>query len=293
MLGVVCPAGSPLKLNRAILIAFAMLVGQLSASAADLAHMRNGSSIPFIRKEQIGNVTRLYVTGGHLDVPTSEIESFDKDDTPEPPATSQPEVEAQSAQTTPAVKAPTPVAATNAVTQADIDQVVREASLRHQIDPDFVASVIKAESNFKPHAVSKKGAQGLMQLMPQTATQLGVKDAFDPRANVEAGTAHLSALLDQYNNDPIKALAAYNAGAHRVQQYHGVPPYQETRAYVAKIVRDFNNKKRAQMRAAKAQSKAPAAAAKNPAATAKAPGKKPATAQPQRSASVNKTTKPA
>jgi transglycosylase-like protein with SLT domain len=282
-----------LKLNRAILIAFAMLVGQFSASAADLAHMRNGSSISFIRKEQIGNVTRLYITGGHLDVPTSEIESFDKDDTPEPPATSQPEVEAQSAQTTAAVKASTPVAATNAVTQADIDQVVREASLRHQIDPDFVASVIKAESNFKPHAVSKKGAQGLMQLMPQTATQLGVKDAFDPKANVEAGTAHLSALLDQYNNDPIKALAAYNAGAHRVQQYHGVPPYQETRAYVAKIVRDFNNKKRAQMRAAKAQSKAPTAAAKDPATNAKAPARKPATAQPQRSAIVNKITKPA
>ncbi len=294
MLGEVCPAGSPLKLNRAILIATALLAGQLSASAADLAMMRNGSSIPFIRKEQIGNVTRLYITGGYMDVPTSEIASFDKDDSPEPPATSQPEVQVQSAQTTPAVTAPTPVAATNSpVTQADIDQVVREASLRHQIDPDFVASVIKAESNFKPHAVSKKGAQGLMQLMPQTATQLGVKDAFDPKANVEAGTAHLSALLDQYNNDPIKALAAYNAGAHRVQQYHGVPPYQETRAYVAKIVRDFNNKKRAQMRAAKAQSKAPAAAAKNPAATAKAPGKKPATAQPQRSASVNKTTKPA
>jgi soluble lytic murein transglycosylase-like protein len=89
-----------------------------------------------------------------------------------------------------------------------------------------------------------------MQLMPSTAAQLGVADPFDPKANVEAGTAHLSALLDLYKNDPIKALAAYNAGAHRVKQYNGVPPYRETRDYINKIVRDFNAKKRAQMKAA-------------------------------------------
>jgi soluble lytic murein transglycosylase-like protein len=160
----------------------------------------------------------------------------------------------------------------------DIDQVVREASGRYQLDPDFVSSVIKAESNFKPRAVSPKGAQGLMQLMPSTAAQLGVKDPFDPRANVEAGTAHLSALLDQYHNDPIKALAAYNAGAHRVQQYHGVPPYRETRAYVSKIVRDFNAKKLAQKKAAQA------------AATS---AKKKAAAPASQSASVTKPQKPA
>jgi soluble lytic murein transglycosylase-like protein len=137
----------------------------------------------------------------------------------------------------------------------DLDQVVREASNRNRIDPDFVSSVIKAESNFKARAVSKKGAQGLMQLMPGTAAQLGVSDPFDPKANVDAGTAHLSALLDQYHNDPIKALAAYNAGAHRVKQYNGVPPYRETRDYINKIVRDFNAKKRAQMKTAAASKK--------------------------------------
>ena len=88
-----------------------------------------------------------------------------------------------------------------------------------------------------------------MQLMPGTAAKLGVKDAFDPKANVDAGTAHLGELLELYHNDPIKALAAYNAGAHRVEQYHGVPPYRETRAYIARIVRDFNAKKLAQMKA--------------------------------------------
>ena len=85
-----------------------------------------------------------------------------------------------------------------------------------------------------------------MQLMPSTAAKLGVADAFDPKANIDAGTAHLNSLLNLYHDDPVKALAAYNAGAHRVDQYHGVPPYRETRAYVSKIVRDFNAKKRAE-----------------------------------------------
>ena len=139
--------------------------------------------------------------------------------------------------------------ATNPAPGANLDQLVRDASTRHRLDPDFVNSVIKAESNFQNRAVSRKGAQGLMQLMPGTASKLGVANPFDPKANVEGGTAYLSQLLDLYHDDAIKALAAYNAGANRVDQYHGVPPYRETQAYVARIVRDFNAKKRAQMKA--------------------------------------------
>jgi soluble lytic murein transglycosylase-like protein len=148
--------------------------------------------------------------------------------------------------------------------------MVRDASARHQLDPDFVNSVIKAESNFQVHAVSSKGAQGLMQLMPGTASLLGVRDAFDPQANVEGGTAYLSQLLDLYHNDAIKALAAYNAGAHRVDQYHGVPPYMETRAYVARIVRDYNAKKRAQMKGQAPAATATKSSAKKPVKTASA-----------------------
>jgi soluble lytic murein transglycosylase-like protein len=155
-------------------------------------------------------------------------------------------------------------ASTKVAPTADIDQVIREASRKNRLDPDFVSSVIKAESNYRPTAVSKKGAQGLMQLMPATATQLGVTNAFDPRANVEAGAAHLSALLDKYHDDPIRALAAYNAGAHRVKQYNGVPPYRETRAYISKIVRDFNARKRAQMKAAPATKSAKGKSAATP-----------------------------
>ena len=123
-----------------------------------------------------------------------------------------------------------------------------------------------------------------MQLMPSTAAQLGVADAFDPRANVEAGTAHLSALLDLYNNDPIRALAAYNAGAHRVKQYNGVPPYRETRDYINKIVRDFNAKKRAQMKTA---------AAANASAATKAASPKPVKKVKPQQASVAKSANPA
>lgn len=255
---------------RPIGVALLLLAAQISASAADLAILKNGSSIPFLRKEVSGSITRLYIPGGHMDIPTDEISSYDKDDSPltDLPADPHPSVAAQPVSTT--TSAPASPAAASAVVpavsaapapavkanRADIDVMVKEIAAKYQLDPDFVASVIKAESNFNPHAVSRKGARGLMQLMPQTANQLGVKDAFDPKANVEAGTAHLNALLQQYHDDPVKALAAYNAGAHRVQQYHGVPPYRETRAYVAAIVRDFNAKKRAELRAEAARKKA-------------------------------------
>jgi soluble lytic murein transglycosylase-like protein len=99
-----------------------------------------------------------------------------------------------------------------------------------------------------------------MQLMPQTATQLGVKNAFDPQANVEAGTRYLRELLERYNFDLIKALAAYNAGPQRVEQYNGVPPYYETKAYVARIVRDFNKKKLAAKSSKPSSAKKPTAA---------------------------------
>jgi soluble lytic murein transglycosylase-like protein len=127
-----------------------------------------------------------------------------------------------------------------------LDEIINSISGRHHIDPDFINSVIHAESGFNQHAVSRKGAQGLMQLMPQTADQLGVADAFNPGDNVEGGTRYLRELLERYNFDAVKALAAYNAGPARVEQYGGVPPYAETRAYVARIVRDFNRKKLAE-----------------------------------------------
>lgn len=156
----------------------------------------------------------------------------------------------------------------------DLNEVVNSASGRYRLDPDLVNSVIKAESGFNVRAVSPKGAQGLMQLMPGTASQLGVPNAFDPQANVEGGTKYLRELLERYNFDLVKALAAYNAGPQRVEQFGGVPPYYETRVYVARIVRDFNKKKAAQQKTARPATPKLAAvkhvSAKTPSSTAKA-----------------------
>jgi soluble lytic murein transglycosylase-like protein len=236
-----------MKLSIRIAIAAFIVAAQLPALAGEVAVLRNGFTIRCERREQNGDIMRLYTAGGHIDIPASEIASFEKDDTPIAPAPAPQPAPLQPA-TAPIVK----TASTSPVQpqQVDLDQLVRDASSRNRLDPDFVTSVIKAESGFHPRAVSPKGAQGLMQLMPGTAAQLGVADPFDPKANVDAGTLYLSRLLDQYHDDPIKALAAYNAGAHRVDKYHGIPPYHETHAYIARIVRDFNAKKRAQMKAA-------------------------------------------
>src|SRR5579864_4646500 len=240
-----------MRIGKYIAIGTLLALAQLSAFAGEIAVLRNGFSIHFERKEQNGNSTRLYTGAGYMDIASDQIESFEVEETPVSPAP----VAAAQTETQPAIQ-PTTLSqvadSSKTLPTIDLDQVVRDAASKNRLDPDFVSSVIKAESNFKTRAVSKKGAQGLMQLMPGTAAQLGVADPFDPKANVEAGTAHLSALLDLYHDDPIKALAAYNAGAFRVKQYNGVPPYHETRAYVSKIVRDFNAKKRAQMKAAAA-----------------------------------------
>ena len=245
-----------MKVAKPIGLGLLLLAVQLPALCAEIAVLRNGFSIRFDHKEQSGESTRLYIRGGFIDVATSEIASFEPDETPDVPAALSPAPSPTVANTSaqPAVVSPSDPAGTMQVTTkpapgVDLDQLVRDASTRHRLDPDFVNSVIKAESNFQNRAVSRKGAQGLMQLMPGTASQLGVANPFDPKANVEGGTAYLSQLLDLYHDDAIKALAAYNAGANRVDHYHGVPPYRETQAYVARIVRDFNAKKRAQMKA--------------------------------------------
>lgn len=211
-------------------IAVVLLLASVQAFGADLAILRNGFSIRHERREVVGQVTRLYLdtdNRSYVDIDTVQIERFETDMAPAismaPPLPAKPQT---------------------------LDEVINTISGRHHIDPDLVNSVIHAESGFNPRAVSPKGARGLMQLMPQTASRLGVSNSFDPRANVEGGTQYLSELLQRYNFDMVKALAAYNAGPGRVEQYRGVPPYYETRVYVAKIVRDFNRKKLAQRKAA-------------------------------------------
>src|SRR5581483_2364636 len=209
----------------------AALLVAISASASDLAILQNGFSIRHEGRETLGGITRLYTTANrtsYIDVPTEQIEHFEADLTIAP-------------------KPQTPPARPPA---RDLKDVIQSASDKQLLDVDLINSVIRAESGFNPRALSPKGARGLMQLMPETATTLGVADAFDPQANVEGGTRYLRWLLDHYNYDLAKALAAYNARPHRVKQYRGIPPYAETRAYVAKIIRDFNRQKLAERKAA-------------------------------------------
>jgi len=233
--------------ERCLKLAVLLLAAVSFSHAAELAVLRNGNSIRHERRQVVGAITRLYLSdtaSGYIEIPTSEIERFEVDAAP--PLKTQPK-----ALQAPAMQSPSAtvslVSPTSApVDRAALDKVVSGAGERHQIDPDFIASVIRAESGFNNRAVSKKGAQGLMQLMPQTASQLGVTNSFDPKANVEGGTKYLRELLEKYNFDVVKALAAYNAGPHRVEQYKGVPPYYETRAYIARIIRDFNRQKLAE-----------------------------------------------
>ena len=120
-------------------------------------------------------------------------------------------------------------------TAADIDSAIEEAAARHNVDPNLVRAVVKVESNFNPNAVSRKGAMGLMQLMPSTAKQLKVNNPFDPEQNVDAGVRHLKQLLESYGGDIKLTLAAYNAGAGAVARSSGVPRYAETQNYVRRI----------------------------------------------------------
>ena len=188
-----------MKLLAQLALGLSLLGAPIFASGADLAVLRNGFSIRHERREVVGSVTRLYLGAdrdGFVDVPTTEIDRFEHDLSAPPAAHgSQP-----------------------------MNEAINAVSSRHHLDPDLINSVIHAESGFNPRAVSPKGAQGLMQLMPQTASRLGVVNAFDQDDNLEGGTRYLRELLERYNFDLIKALAAYNAGPQRVRGPRQVLP---------------------------------------------------------------------
>jgi Transglycosylase SLT domain len=208
-----------------VMFAALLAVSGLSSSAREIAVLRNGYTIPHEHREVLGEVTRLYLAEAQdnfVEVPTTDIASFEREEV-----------------VLLRVLQPPPSAA--------VDTLVSDFCDRNNLDPDLVNSVIAAESGFNPNAVSRKGAQGLMQLMPGTAAALGIQDAMNPAANVEGGTRYLRELLERFQYDLAKALAAYNAGPERVQQYGGLPPYPETVAYVRRILRDLRAKKSAQL----------------------------------------------
>ncbi len=193
--------------------------------------LRTGFDLLCDHREPAGTRVRLYLA------PTQDNPA---------PNTSFVEVDPASILTTEPVELPAlPAAAPTATAAppADIPTLLAKAGSAHDLDVALLASVIRAESGGNIHARSRAGAEGLMQLMPATAAQLGVADSFRADQNIDGGTAYLNALLLRYHDDLPKALAAYNAGPAAVDRYHGIPPYRETRAYVARIIHDYNRRK--------------------------------------------------
>jgi hypothetical protein len=200
--------------------------------------LKNGFELDCLRQEIVGDKVRLYFAGSgpasgddsnYLDVAADSIVRVDiVADTPKP---------------VPAVKMPSPVTIMTAPTKEEMHEMLAHAGAEHHIDEDLLASVVRAESGGQVKAVSRTGARGLMQLMPDTANAMGVDDAFKPDQNIAGGTAYLDALLTRYHDNLALALAAYNAGPGAVDKYRGIPPYRETREYVARVIREFNRRK--------------------------------------------------
>ena len=214
-------------------------LGTPNLQASEHVTLANGFDMICDHRQTSGSVTRLYVGAGDtnfVEVNTADIASIDTAVPAPPPAPANPVTKAFAKQE---------------ITPAELHELLSAAGTRRNLDVDLLACIVRAESGGHVHAVSRTGAQGLMQLMPGTAAQVGVGDSFEPDQNVTGGTAYLDALLIRYHDNLALALAAYNAGPKAVDRYHGVPPYRETRAYVARIIHEFNQRKDAERAAAR------------------------------------------
>jgi soluble lytic murein transglycosylase-like protein len=204
-----------------------------TAHAAELITLKNGFDYICDHHTTDGSKVRLYQDAAetnYQDVNASDIVSVEHVDLPRPVET------AATAKPIPAPVIP------EKLTDADLQPMLAKAGTAHNVDADLLASVVRAESAGHSHAISRAGAQGLMQLMPGTASDLGVADTFAPNQNIQGGSAYLDWLLTRYHDDLKKALAAYNAGPAAVDRWHGIPPYRETQLYVARVIREYNRR---------------------------------------------------
>ena len=225
------------RMMTALLLAGAALV----ARGAERVTLNNGFAMQCDHHALVDGKLRLYLSAdgsSYIERRPEEVAEFET--VPDPPAQQ------------------TPVAASDAKENAklsptDLHEMLDKAGREHNLDVDLLASVVKAESGGNTHAVSRTGAKGLMQLMPATANDLGVQDSFKASDNVRGGSEYLDQLLTRYHDNMALALAAYNAGPAAVDKYHGVPPYHETRAYVARVIHEFNRRVRARREIAAAK----------------------------------------
>ncbi|MGH9457458.1 MAG: lytic transglycosylase domain-containing protein [Thermoanaerobaculia bacterium] len=215
-------------LAAAALLAFAV------PASAEIALLANGRTLKISAWEVGPESAQLTLAGGGtIEMPTESIERIVDDEVV--PAGDP--VPALPERKWGFVESSTPLFGTR------FDPIIVEAARKFDVDAALVSAVIKAESDYDPRTVSHKGAQGLMQLMPATARRFGVADAFDPRANVHAGTRYLRWLLDRFDGRVELALAGYNAGEGNVDRYEGVPPFRETREYIRRIARHLERQR--------------------------------------------------
>ena len=184
------------------------------AARADYLVLRSGARVNVSSYEVRGEKLRAQVAGGWAEFAVADVVAIE----PEEIFVAAPKL---------------PLA------QAPFGELIRKAAAKYEVDPDLVFSVVAAESNFNPKALSRRNAHGLMQLLPETAKRLGVKDIYDPAQNIDGGTRYLRDLLKLYDGDLALTLAAYNAGPGAVQRYGRIPPYNETIKYVRAIRKTY------------------------------------------------------
>ena len=220
------------------------LLAMLAATAhgAERAELRNGFTMRCDHHAEVDGHVRIYLTPGdddYMDLSPDAIAGF-----------------VETRESAGGGAQARPVRKDAKLNSRDLGEMLNRAGKAHNLDVDLLASVVKAESNGNAHAVSRAGARGLMQLMPATAEKMGVANSLNPGENVQGGSAYLDQMLRRYHENLALALAAYNAGPEAVDRYHGIPPYAETQAYVARVIHEFNRRVRARERKTRRAAKA-------------------------------------
>jgi hypothetical protein len=225
-----------IRINIIFIVGVLTMLSPL-AHAAERITLRNGFEMRCDHHADIEGRIRLYLSAGednYIEFQPEEIAEIEK--LPDPPPTPKSDAASNPSSANPHSRHDA------RLSPADLGEMLTRAGREHNLDVDLLASLVKAESGGNTRAVSRAGAQGLMQLMPATAKDMGVADSFKPDENVRGGATYLDVLLTHYHDNLALALAAYNAGPEAVDKYHGIPPYRETRAYVARVIHEFNRR---------------------------------------------------
>jgi hypothetical protein len=220
------------RIRRQLVLTVSFFAAIIPALAGERVTLSNGFAMVCNHHALVDGRVRLYMSAGensYIELRPAEVQGVEL--IPDPPG----QVSSVSR----------PLTTDAHLSPVELQEVLSTAGGTHNLDVDLLASVVKAESGGDARAVSRAGARGLMQLMPTTANDLGVRNSFEPDENVRGGSTYLDVLLTRYHENLALALAAYNAGPAAVDRYHGIPPYHETRAYVARVIHEFNRRVKA------------------------------------------------